>query len=103
MEIATAAQLTTAAARDENCRYNHYMEASAIPAAEANRRFSEVLRHVREGATYTVTVHGRPVARIVPVQSDAPVTTRARAALVKRLRSARVVDAGRWTRDDLYE
>jgi prevent-host-death family protein len=92
-----------AMAENTYCRYNHYMAANAIAAAEANRRFSEVLREVREGATYTVTVHGRPVARIVPVQAGARLTTRARVALLKRLRSARAVDAGRWMRDELYE
>lgn len=47
----------------------------SIPAAEANRQFSQMLRGVREeGATYVVTAHGRPVAKIVPV--DAPKDSR---------------------------
>src|SRR5690606_18296269 len=47
----------------------------SISAAEANRQFSQMLRGVREeGATYVVTAHGRPVARIVPV--DTPQTSR---------------------------
>jgi prevent-host-death family protein len=39
-----------------------------ISAAEATRQFSRLLRGVREqGATYIVTSHGKPVAKIVPV------------------------------------
>ena len=41
----------------------------SISAADANRSFSQVLREVREGRTYIVTSHGKPVARIAPAQS----------------------------------
>ena len=37
-----------------------------IQATEANRHFSRILREVAEGDTFTVTSHGRPIARIVP-------------------------------------
>jgi prevent-host-death family protein len=76
---------------------------AAIAAAEANRRFSEVLRHVREGHSYVVTSHGRAVARIVPVRPGDAVTARGRAALLRRLEKTPVVDVGRWTREELYE
>ncbi|TIV74086.1 MAG: type II toxin-antitoxin system prevent-host-death family antitoxin, partial [Mesorhizobium sp.] len=33
----------------------------AVSAADANRRFSHILRAVREGQSYVVTSHGRPV------------------------------------------
>ena len=36
-------------------------------AAEANRRFSQLLRAVREGDSYVVTAHGKPVAKIIPM------------------------------------
>ena len=39
----------------------------AISAADANRRFSSLLRRVREGRSVIVTSHGKPIARIVPV------------------------------------
>ena len=74
----------------------------AITAAEANRSFSALLRGAREGRTYTVTSHGRPVARIVPVSAEGMVSGAARAALFARLRAAGVQRIGRWTRDDLY-
>ena len=39
---------------------------------EAKARFSEILRAVRErGETVTISYHGRPVAEIRPVTSDA--------------------------------
>jgi len=73
----------------------------AISAAEANRRFSEVLRGVRAGQSYVVTSHGKPVARIAPVHE-----TRSQGAkdrLLRRLLSQPVRNIGRWTRDELYE
>ena len=52
----------------------------AISAAEANRQFSSVLRQVRDGRAYTVTSHGRPVAKIIPITAEHAVTAAARAA-----------------------
>ena len=74
-----------------------------ISAASANRDFSALLRKVRGGATFVVTSHGRPVARIVPVAAGAGLARSARKTLFKRLEAAPVVEAGRWTRDELYE
>ncbi len=75
----------------------------AISAADANRKFSEVLRNVREGNSYVVTSHGRPVARIAPVDEQNLLGRSSRSALLERLRSQRVVNVGRWKRDELYE
>jgi len=74
-----------------------------IPAAEANRNFSRLLREVREGQSYVVTSHGRPVARIAPVDSSSKQREAAKAALLKRLRSQPPIDIGPWTRDELYD
>jgi prevent-host-death family protein len=73
----------------------------AISAAEANRNFSQVLREVREGCSYIVTSHGKPVARIAPIH-DAH-SEGAKNALLRRLRSQRILNIGRWDRDELYE
>jgi prevent-host-death family protein len=73
-----------------------------VSAAEANRRFSRLLRAVREGRSYVVTAHGRPVAKIVPVGAQDRTMADARAALLDRLRAQPVVEVGRWTREDLY-
>ncbi|MDZ5697505.1 type II toxin-antitoxin system prevent-host-death family antitoxin [Chelativorans sp. M5D2P16] len=75
----------------------------AVSAADANRKFSLILRSVREGHSYVVTSHGRPVARIVPAGGHEGVATGARAALLARLARQPVVNAGRWSRDELYE
>ena len=74
-----------------------------VSAADALRKFSKLLRAVREGQTYVVTSHGRAVARIVPAEKDGGITRGIRAALLKRLRSEPVVTIGRWSRDELYE
>ena len=75
----------------------------AISAADANRNFSKLLREVREGQSYVVTSHGKPVAEIMPARADAKSEERDRAALLTRLRSEPVVDIGPWARDELYE
>jgi prevent-host-death family protein len=75
----------------------------AITSAQANRQFSSLLRGVREGHRYVVTSHGKPVARLVPVEADDPVAAKAREALLQRLARQAIVQAGRWTRDELYE
>ena len=74
-----------------------------VSAADANRKFSKLLRTVREGHSYVVTSHGRAVAKIVPVEKNGVATPGARAALLKRLRSEPVATIGRWNRDELYE
>jgi prevent-host-death family protein len=75
-----------------------------VSAADANRNFSQLLRAVREEhATYVVTSHGKPVARIVPYQTDNEMSRQARSTLLARLRAEPVMNAGRWTREELYE
>ncbi|MPZ41688.1 MAG: type II toxin-antitoxin system prevent-host-death family antitoxin [Rhizobiales bacterium] len=74
-----------------------------ISAADANRKFSLLLRGVREGRSYVVTSHGRPVARLIPAGKHQAMTTGARTALLSRLEKQPVIHIGRWTRDELYE
>lgn len=73
----------------------------AISAADTNRRFSLLLRAVREGRSYVVT--SRPVARLIPVGKHDHVAISARATLLSRLEKQPVMNAGRWTRDELYD
>ena len=75
----------------------------SISAAEANRNFSMLLRSVRDGQSYVVTSHGKPIARIIPADEPDPAAEGARLALLTRLRNQPVIDVGRWTRDELYE
>jgi prevent-host-death family protein len=73
-----------------------------VSAADANRKFSLLLREVREGRSYVVTSHGKPVARLVPAGGHAAAAG-ARSALLSRLQKQRATHAGRWTREELYE
>jgi prevent-host-death family protein len=87
-------------------QYNYIVESvmeEAVSAADANRRFSLLLRGVREGRSYVVTSHGKPVARLIPAGKHDDVATSARSTLLSRLERQPVIEAGRWTRDELYE
>jgi prevent-host-death family protein len=79
----------------------------SVSAADANRKFSELLRGVRRGRSYLVTSHGEPVAKLVPAGKDAHISTGARTSLLARLRSQPAVKGAkarrRWTREELYE
>ena len=75
----------------------------AVSAADANCRFSLLLRGVREGRSYIVTSHGKPVARLIPVGNHDDVTMSARETLLSRLGRQPALEAGRWTRDELYD
>jgi prevent-host-death family protein len=75
----------------------------AVSAADANRRFSLLLRGVREGRSYVVTSHGKPVARLIPTGKHQDVAASARETLLAGLEKQPVMQAGRWTRDELYE
>lgn len=44
--------------------------AKQIPHRELRNNSSEILRAVEAGESFTVTNHGRPVARLVPVSDD---------------------------------
>lgn len=77
-----------------------------ISAAEANRHFSQVIRGVREDrATYVVTAHGKPVAKIVPVtdERDTAVREAARKEMLERWASRPLLVIGPWTRDELHD
>jgi prevent-host-death family protein len=74
-----------------------------ISAAEANRRFSFLLRQVGEGRSYLVTSHGKPVARIIPAGKHENIAAGARDALISWLEKQPVINIGRWTRAELYE
>ena len=77
-----------------------------IPAAEANRQFSRLLRAVREGARVIITSHGEPVAQLGPPDTQADEAARlneALAALESQWEQAGPIVVGAWTRDELYD
>ena len=78
----------------------------AVSSADANRRLSELLRTVKTGRTVVATSHGTPVARLMPIPDDDRAAEGARVAprvaLFARLRTERVVKAGRSSRHEQY-
>ncbi len=77
-----------------------------VPAAEANRQFSRLLRAVREGTRVIITSHGEPVAQLGPPDTGAEVAARlneALAALESQWEQARPIVVEAWTRDELYD
>jgi prevent-host-death family protein len=78
-----------------------------VTAAEANRSFSRLLRGIREGRSYVVTSHGQPLARLVPAGQQDEMARRfrkaAKQALLERLAKQPALNAGPWTRDELYD
>jgi prevent-host-death family protein len=73
----------------------------AISASDANQHFSEMLRDVAAGESFTVVSRGRPVARVLPVDKDQ--ASRAVERLLDFVSSLPVRHAGEWSRADLYE
>ncbi|MYA32888.1 MAG: type II toxin-antitoxin system Phd/YefM family antitoxin [Gemmatimonadales bacterium] len=58
----------------------------SVGAYEAKTHLPRLLRRVMEGESLTITRHGRPVARLVPVEAD----ERARAyEAARRIRESR--------------
>lgn len=76
---------------------------TAVTAADANRKFSQLLQGVRRGRSYVVTSHGQPIAKIAPVEEPGKIEVKARQTLLARLRQQPAAKIGRWTRDELYE
>jgi prevent-host-death family protein len=72
-----------------------------ITASEANQRFSEMLRDVASGDSFTVLSRGRAVARVSPIERDD------RDAKFKNMMAffeAQPLRQGKpWTREELYE
>jgi prevent-host-death family protein len=72
-----------------------------ITATEANRRFSEILRDVADGESFTVTSRGRSIARISPVELDDQHKRMKR--LQAYVKTLPIRHSGDWTRADLYD
>ena len=72
-----------------------------VQATEANRQFSRILREVAEGDTFTVTSHGRPIARIVPAQAKGSEAAKRR--FLEYLRQQPTMEIGPFKREELYD
>jgi prevent-host-death family protein len=73
----------------------------AISATEANQRFSELLREVANGGSFTVTSRGRPVARVIPVEQEDQ--RRKIERLLDYVETLPIRYSGPWKREDLYD
>lgn len=80
-------------------------ELITITARDANQRFSELLSKVEtEGQGFVVTKHGRPVARIVPVETARKkLTPEQEAALERLMTTGWPLGIGTFGRDELYD
>ncbi len=80
-------------------------ELTQISAREANQRFSEVLAKVEsEGQGFVVTKHGRPVARILPVErQQVRLTPEQEADLQRIMTTGWPLGIGKLSRDELYD
>ncbi len=74
-----------------------------MTASEANQRFSELLRRVQQGETFTITSRGRPVARVRPVGDRSEERARRVEGLLDYVQSLPASQAHGWRREDLYE
>jgi prevent-host-death family protein len=68
--------------------------------SEAKRRFSEFLREVSEGESFTVVSHGRAVARVLPVEKVPERLAVER--LLSFLEDCPIRYSGNWTRAEIY-
>jgi prevent-host-death family protein len=84
-------------------RQRDLMEKS-VSATDAKRRFSNILRAVGKGWSYVIVEDGRPLAKLIPLETNERNATAARAALLARLKSQTAKSTKmRWKRDELYE
>ena len=72
-----------------------------ITASEANQRFSEMLRDVASGDSFTVTSRGRPVARVTSVDDTG--SKEAFERMMASLKARPLMQIKPWKREDLYE
>ncbi len=77
----------------------------SVSAREANQGFSRLLAQVAKGEEVVITRHGKPVARLVPVQDAAAAKKREAAIrrMLKRLEKGVPLGGLRATRDEMHE
>ncbi len=77
-----------------------------ISLREANHHLSRYVAAVERGEEIVITRRGEPVARLVPVDRDAPMSAAARAALdrtVARMREGYRLGSGTVEREELHD
>jgi prevent-host-death family protein len=66
-----------------------------IGAFEAKTRLSSLLERVTHGESFTITRHGKPVARLVPAQDSDPDRTKAAIRRMKEIAAGQTL-GGDW-------
>ncbi len=74
-----------------------------ITAADANRRFSNLLREVSKGEEVTILSRGTPVAKITSINSEALKKNAMKKILLSRLKAQDLTGSRNWTRNELYD
>lgn len=74
-----------------------------VTATEANQRFSELLREVSAGESFTITSRGKPVAEITPPKVKMQSSKEELKAMIARMHELPRLVTGLWTRDELYD
>ena len=72
-----------------------------VTAAEANRKFSQLLRAVSQGEDVRIVSRGRSVARVAAVSQCG--RGKARQELLRRLQSKVPTGSRNWRRDQLHD
>jgi prevent-host-death family protein len=77
----------------------------SVSAREANQGFSKLLAEVAKGKEVVITRHGKPVARLVPVQDEAAAKKREAAIrrMVAHMKRGLPLGGRRFTRDEMHE
>ncbi len=77
---------------------------SSVGAREANRSFSKILKEAENGKTVTITRNGKPVARLVPAETEKDRKEREKSMnrLLKLLKKGFPL-GGPFTRDEMHE
>lgn len=76
-----------------------------VSARAANQGFSKLLAEVAKGKEVVITRHGKPVARLVPVQDEAAAKKREAAIrrMIKMMERGFPLGGRRFTRDEMHE
>jgi prevent-host-death family protein len=77
---------------------------TTINLRDANQQFSELVRRIEAtGEGYLVVKHGRPVARLLPVEDrPARLTPEKEAALARLLATSWPLGVGKFDREEAY-
>lgn len=70
-----------------------------IRQSELRNNNAEIMRRVADGESFTITVHGRPVANLVPHQRQATSRLVPTAEIETRIAQLAPIDGGQWYRD----